>query len=254
MMIFISCAKTMTAHTAIQPPFMVNPEFEEQAKQHVLSLMQWDVDEIARMFKVNIKLASQNVLRYQDFFSPQNKGIPALLAYTGIVFKRIFPKDFTPEDFLYAQDHLRISSFLYGLLRPLDAIRNYRLEGDVKLPEYDGLTLFAYWKPLLTDFFIRQIKAQGGVLVYLASAEMKDLFDWKKVEKEVRVITPEFYTLKNEKLSTIVIYTKMCRGEMTRYLLKNRIQNPEDLKQFQWEGFCFSEKYSADNQFVFVQQ
>ena len=105
--------------------------------------------------------------------------------------KRILPKDFTADDFRYAQEHLRITSFLYGLLRPLDGIRPYRLEGDVRLPEKGGITMFDYWKPLLTDYFIEEIKKRGGILVNLASGEMKDLFDWKRVESEVRVITPD---------------------------------------------------------------
>ena len=128
------------------------------------------------------------------------KNFPALLSYTGMVFKRIHPADFTPEDFSYAQKHLLISSFLYGLLRPLDLIRNYRMEGYVKLPELGGVTVFDYWKPLLTDLFISEIKRSGGVLVNLASGEMKDLFDWKRVCQEVRVITPEFYALKKRQV------------------------------------------------------
>ena len=103
----------------------------------------------------------------------------------GAVFKRILPKDFSAEDFRYAQEHLRITSFLYGLLRPLDGIKPYRLEGDVRLPEKGGISMFDYWKPLLTDYFIEEIKNCGGVLINLASAEMKDLFDWKRVEQEV---------------------------------------------------------------------
>lgn len=80
--------------------------------------------------------------------------MPAVCAYTGAVFKRILPKDFSAEDFRYAQEHLRITSFLYGLLRPLDGIKPYRLEGDVRLPEKGGISMFDYWKPLLTDYFI----------------------------------------------------------------------------------------------------
>ena len=94
------------------------------------------------------------------------------------------------------QEQRRITAFLYGLLRPLDGIKPYRLEGDVRLPEKGGISMFDYWKPLLTDYFIEEIKNCGGVLINLASAEMKDLFDWKRVEQEVRVITPEFQVWK----------------------------------------------------------
>ena len=173
--------------------------------------------------------------------------MPAVCAYTGTVFKRILPKDFSAEDFRYAQEHLRITSFLYGLLRPLDGIKPYRLEGDVRLPEKGGISMFDYWKPLLTDYFIEEIKNCGGVLINLASAEMKDLFDWKQVEQEVRVITPEFQVWKAGQPKTVVIYAKMCRGEMTRFIVKNRLECPEELKSFSWEGFVWDEIRSTEN-------
>ena len=204
------------------------------------------------MLRVNAKIAAENYIRYQDFCSEDNLLVPAIGAYTGAVFKRIAPKDFTTDDFLFAQEHLRITSFLYGLLRPLDGIRPYRLEGDVRLPENGGVTMFDYWKPLLTDVFIEDVKRQDGVLLNLASAEMKDLFDWKRVEREVRVITPEFRVWKGDKPATVVIYAKMCRGEMTRFFIKNRITHPEQLKSFSWEGFTFDEGRSTDHQWWFI--
>ncbi len=147
---------------------------------------------------------------------------------------------------------MRITSFLYGLLRPLDGIKPYRMEGDIRLPERGGMTMFDYWKPLLTDYFIANIKRQGGILVNLASGEMRDLFNWKRVEEEVRVITPEFQVWKGGQLKTIVIYAKMCRGEMLRYIIKNRIENPEDLKAFTWEGFAYDEGRSTDEHLQFT--
>ena len=112
--------------------------------------------------------------------------------------------------------------------------------------------MFSYWRSRLTDTFIQDIKQAGGILCNLASDEMKSLFDWKRVEKEVRVVTPEFHVWKNGKLATVVIYTKMSRGEMTRFILKNRIENPEDLKGFSWEGFEFDEALSDERRFVFI--
>ena len=156
------------------------------------------------------------------------------------------------DDFEYAQEHLRLTSFCYGLLRPLDTIRSYRLEGDVVLPELGNQTMFSYWQSRLTDVFIEDIKKAGGVLCNLASDEMKGLFDWKRVEKEVRVITPEFQVWKNGKLASIVIYIKMSRGEMTRFILKNKIENPEELKKFSWEGFEFNASLSDEKKFVFT--
>lgn len=252
MMTFISCAKTMTGKSKQQVPFTTHPAFENHANENAMHLSQFTVEELEHLLKINHKLASENYLRYQNFHSADNKPLPALLSYTGIVFKRINPKDFTLEELAYAQEHLRITSFLYGLLRPLDAIKNYRLEGDVRLPENGNLSMFDYWKPLLTEYFIKEIKEKNGTLVNLASAEMKDLFDWKRISQEVRVVTPEFLVHKNGKLTTVVIYAKMCRGEMTRYILKNRIENPEDLKGFEWEGFTYNEQESTPERMVFT--
>lgn len=251
MMTFISCAKTMTERTKVQTPATDTPLFQTEATQNALDMSQFSADELGRKLRVNNKIAAENYLRFQDFFSESNRPLPALLAYTGIVYKRINPQDFTAEDFLYAQDHLRITSFLYGLLRPLDLIKNYRMEGDIKLPERGGISMFDYWKPILTERFIDAIKAQGGILVNLASGEMKDLFDWKRIEQEVRVITPEFQVWKKGKLTTVVVYAKMCRGEMVRYILKNRIENTEELKAFQWEGFSFDAERSTDAHYLF---
>ena len=252
MMTFISCAKTMTARSKTPYPETSTPHFLKEAHENALYMTQFTAEELAQMLKVNPKLAAENYLRYHEFLSPETPALPALLAYTGIVFKRIHPADFTAEDFRYAQQHLLITSFLYGLLRPLDSIQNYRLEGSVRLPEHERKTMFEYWRPLLTDYFIDAIRQQGGILVPLASAEMKNLFDWTRVTQEVRVITPDFYTYKGGRLSTVVVYAKMCRGEMTRFILKNRIENPEDLKTFEWEGYRFNPRESHDDHWVFT--
>ncbi|AVM53740.1 hypothetical protein JN06_00305 [Bacteroides zoogleoformans] len=252
MLSFISCAKTMTSDSSVVVPRVTVPRFEAEALLNALELSQYSVSELARLLRVNGKIAAENNLRFHDFCSEDNRPVPAICAYTGAVFKHILPEEFTADDFGYAQDHLLITSFLYGLLRPLDGIRLYRLEGDVRLPGKGGISMFDYWKPLLTDYFIAAIKRQGGVLVYLASNEMKDLFDWKRVEQEVRVVTLDFQVIKGGELKTIVIYVKMCRGEMVRHIIKNRINRPEELKTFTWEGFALDEDRSTENHLQFV--
>ena len=252
MLTFISCAKTMAVRLNKKMPEMTVPRYQNEAIQNALDMAQFSTDELEQSLKINTKLAAENQMRYHDFFSEDNRPLPAIYAYTGAVYKRILPDDFSVDDFLFAQDHLRITSFLYGLLRPLDGIKPYRLEGDVRLPERGGVTMFDFWKPLLTDWFIDSIKQQGGVLLNLASGEMKSLFDWHRVEKEVRIVTPEFQIWKGGKLKTIVIYTKMCRGEMVRFVLKNCVESPDLLRTFSWEGFKIDESRSTDNQLLFT--
>lgn len=252
MLAFISCAKTMAARCGQNVPESTLPIFGQEALETVLELAQYSAAELGLMLRVNDKIAAENCLRYRDFCSKATSAMPALCAYTGAVFKRIAPADFTAEDFLFAQHHLLITSFLYGLLRPLDLIKPYRLEGDVCLPGKGSITMFDYWKPRLTDFFIHAVREKGGVLLNLASGEMKDLFDWQRVEREVHVITPEFQVWKNGRLKTVTVYAKMCRGEMVRYFIKHRIDAPDALRDFVWEGFQLDESRSTDRHWLYT--
>jgi cytoplasmic iron level regulating protein YaaA (DUF328/UPF0246 family) len=135
------------------------------------------------------------------------------------------------------------------MLRPLDKISLYRMEGNI---EYNGDTIFNFWKPRLTDLLIDSVKADDGILVNLASEEMKSLFDWKRVSAEVKVIEPEFMVQKNGKLKTIVVYAKSCRGAMTRFIIKNRPTQPAELQSFEYEGFHFTAEYGDEMHPYFV--
>jgi len=236
----------------VKYPFSSLPRFAQEASQIALYMTQFSVEELEHLLGVNAKIAVENFRRYQEFHSETTLSAPALYSYTGIVFKRLAPRAFSEEELHYVQDHLRITSFCYGLLRPMDRIRLYRLEGDVSIPELGGQTLFSYWKTRLTDLFIEDIKHAGGVLCNLASGEMKGLFDWKRIEREVTVVTPEFRVWKDGKLKTIVIYAKMNRGEMARYILKNRIEDPKQLCSYSWEGFEYQEDLSDGKTLVFT--
>ena len=252
MLILLSCAKTMSATSKTVVPYTSLPQFQNHADEIAMQMTQYSIEDLERLLRVNSKIAVENYKRYQDFHSKESAHLlPALLAYTGIVFKRLNPKDFTADDFDYAQSHLRLTSFCYGLLRPLDMIRPYRLEGNMKLPGMDGQTLFTYWRTYLTDALITDVGQSGGVLCNLASDEMKGLFDWQRVEDSVKIVTPEFPVIKNGKRTTIVIYTKMMRGEMTRFILKNRICDIDGLKSFEHEGFQYDEVLSSEFSPVF---
>ena len=125
-------------------------------------------------------------------------------------------KDFTDADFRFAQSHLLILSFLYGMLRPLDMIHPYRLEGKVKLEAAGGKNLFTYWKDKLTDLLIRRVQKDDGILLHLATEEFEHLFNWKRVVKEVHVIKPYFYVDKGNEYKIVSMYAKGCRGAMAR--------------------------------------
>lgn len=242
----------MAEKTSMITPPVTKPKFIHQAKEIAMMCNTLSKEELGKALHVTNKLAAQAYKRFQSFPTDETLPLPALTSYTGIVFKHIKPNDFTYEDWYFAQQHLLITSFLYGLLRPLDLIKPYRLEGNIRLPGFDEQSLFTYWKPILTETFIKRIKKEGGILINLASAEMKDLFEWKRVNQEVQVITPEFYQLHEGKPKATVIYTKICRGEMTRYIIKNHINSPEGLKDFKWEGYCYSPEFSQENRLSFI--
>lgn len=209
----------MAENNPAEIPRTTLPRYAREAAELALQLATLSTEELERMLRTNRQIAATNRRRYRQFHGEE--ALPALLAYTGVVFRHIAPERFTPGDFEYAQQHLNITSFLYGLLRPLDAIRRYRLEGDAVLPGHDDQTMFGYWQGRLTEAFLEKIHADDGILVNLASSEMKRLFDWKRIRREARIITPEFRIREGDRLKTIVVYTKMCRGEMTRHLIRN---------------------------------
>ena len=240
MQILIGCAKIMTGCAPSDISFATEPTFQSQANDNAMQMLNYSVEELCEMLHINRDMALENWKRFRSFHDNSIRQ-PAAFCYDGMVYQRLAPETLSDSELRYANDHLMISSFLYGILRPLDIINKYRLEGNVILPNNNSKSMFDFWKPILTDWFINKIKADDGILIYLASDEMRNLFDWKRVKSEVKVITPTFKVDKNGKLKTIVIYTKMCRGAMARYIIKNRITNIDALKSFEYEGFSIDD-------------
>ena len=240
MQILIGCAKIMTGCAPSDISFATEPTFQSQANDNAMQMLNYSVEELCEMLHINRDMALENWKRFRSFHDNSIRQ-PAAFCYDGMVYQRLAPETLSDSELRYANDHLMISSFLYGILRPLDMINKYRLEGNIILPNNNSKSMFDFWKPILTDWFINKIKADDGIQIYLASDEMRNLFDWKRVKKEVKVITPSFKVDKNGKLKTIVIYTKMCRGAMARYIIKNRITNIDELKSFEYEGFSIDD-------------
>ncbi len=241
-----------SAAAALSAAPVTRPRFAAEASELALTAAALSVEELAALLRVDRRIAAACALRYRRFHDAETPSTPAIAAYAGIVFKRIAAHDFSDAELAFAQERINIVSFLYGLLRPLDGVRPYRMEGDARLLAADDRTLFAYWRPMLTDELIARTKADDGVLVDLASAEMKRMFDWRRVCREVRVVTPEFRVAAGERLRTVTVYAKMCRGEMTRYAVKHRLDDPEGLKAFAWEGFRFDAARSEGDRWMFV--
>jgi cytoplasmic iron level regulating protein YaaA (DUF328/UPF0246 family) len=128
------------------------------------------------------------------------------------------------------------------------------MEGNVKLPSGEGQNLFGFWKNRLTDILIEAVKADGGTLVHLATEEYQHLFDWQRVRKEVRIVQPLFYVRKGTELKIQAVWAKTCRGAMTRFIIENRIDNPEDLCAFGYEGFTYEPSLGEPDYPHFIKQ
>ncbi|MDD4514088.1 peroxide stress protein YaaA [Massilibacteroides sp.] len=253
MLILLSPAKTMSGTSKTNAPAITVPFFQNEANEIAVNMAQFSIKELETKLKLSPKLALESFQRFQEFYSPDTPSLQAILAYTGVVFKHINPQDFQTEDFLFAQDHLRFVSICYGVLRPFDGIKPYRMEYDIRLPELGTGNMYAYWRERQTTHLIEEVKKTGGILFNLASMDVQPAFDWKKVEESVRVITPDFKVVKNGKAKTVVIYAKMARGQMTRHIIKNKIIDPEQLKGFSWEGYHYMDEESDENHWTFLQ-
>ena len=214
------------------------PRFQSEAKSFARDMAQYSAETIAEILSCSQQIAVQNRLRYMRFFDEVSK-LPAILAYHGQAYKHLRAETMNVNDLNYAQGKLWITSFFYGLLRPLDAILPYRMEGNVELPSGDGQNLFGFWKSRLTDILIDAVKSDNGILVHLATEEYQHLFDWHRVRKEVQIIQPLFYVRKGDSLKMQAVWAKTCRGAMTRFIIENRIDKPDDLNAFSYEGFTY---------------
>lgn len=252
MLILLSPAKTMDALPGKNDPAGTSPFFQEDALFIASHLSEYSREQLQILLQISNKLTDINYKRYQQFTSSYASARPAILAYTGTVFKHLRPETFSPEDYQYAQRHIRIISTLYGLLRPLDLIQAYRLAFKLKIKNIEEKDLYEYWRPKLTAPLIESIQKSGDILINLASLDIQGALDMKRLEKEVRVVTPEFKELRNGKYETIRTYAKMARGEMTRYILLNRLNKPEELQGFQWDGFRYNAELSDTHRYIFT--
>lgn len=257
MQILLSCAKTMATKfpaylKGVHSDLWTAPQWEEQAHDMIHELVGHTASEFEEMLHVNGSIAVQNVHRYQAFFNGDALTYPAVSGYTGIVFKQLGVSEWNEDLWTIAAQHLNITSFLYGLLRPTDLIHPYRLEGDVSLQAHTEKNLFYFWRTYLTDALIERVKADDGVLVFLASNEMRGLFDWKRVTDEVKVLSPEFLVDKAGRWKQVVVYTKMARGQMSLFLFnrlmaeKGTLSVGDEVRTFSWEGYRYSEAITAE--------
>ena len=252
MQIILASAKIMHDKLKSMPNIdMASPQFQNEAAAFARDMASYPIETIAEMLGCGHAIATQNKLRFMHHLEGVAT-MPAILAYHGQAYKHLKAETLTTEQLNFSQQHLWIMSFLYGMLRPLDGILPYRMEGNVELPSGEGKNMFGFWKSRLTDVLIDSIKADDGVLIHLATEEFQHLLDWQRVIKEVRIVQPMFYVKKGDSLKMQAVWAKTCRGAMTRFIIENRINDPSLLQGGSYEGFHFDPNLGDENHPHFV--
>ncbi len=229
------------------------PQYLDVAEKLVNKLSRLSRQDLQELLSINDNLTDLNYNRYKNWVPAKTveEGRHAVLSYDGDVYKGLSALSLNMEDLNFAQKKLRILSGLYGILRPLDLIAPYRLEMSTKIGLNNKKDLYQLWTEKITQSLNEALKGdRHKVVLNLASQEYVKAIDTKNLNGQV--ITPVFKELKGEEYRTFFVFVKRARGMMTRYFLKNKITNPEELKNFNVDGYAFAESLSDENSWVFT--
>jgi hypothetical protein len=255
MLVVVSPAKNLDYDSLLTTQKHSQPALLDHSQILIDRCKQLSPANISSLMGISDKLAGLNAARFGEWQQPftTDNARPALLAFNGDVYTGIDAKTLTEQNFDYAQQHLRILSGLYGLLKPLDLMQAYRLEMGSKLDNERGANLYQFWGDIITEALNTALAEQGdNILVNLASNEY-----FKSVKKKSftgDIITPAFKDWKNGQYKIISFFAKKARGLMARYIIENQINQPEDLKGFDVAGYQFSGEFSQGNEWVFTRK
>ena len=244
MKIILSPAKKMNVNLDILE-YNRLPEFLEQTEEILAWLKSKTHEELQKLWGCNDKIAKQNFERLAHM-NLRKQLTPAVLSYEGIAYQYMAPAVFEGDHFDYIQDHLRILSAFYGVLRPLDGVTPYRLEMQAKASIGGQKDLYAFWGRRLYDAVIDESR----IIINLASREYFKCIE-KYLTNEDRFITITFCEKSQDKLVTKGTYAKMARGEMVRFMAENRIEDPVQIQRFDRLGYVFRDRLSSETEYVF---
>lgn len=254
MLALISPAKKLLSFSQPYPEATTEPQFMPNTAELIRIMKVKTAAEIGRLMELSAPLAQLNYDRYQQFKINNvsiNHAYPALFLFQGDVYQGMDAKSLTQEELVFAQQHVAILSGLYGLLRPLDSIQAYRLEMGVRLANPKGANLYDFWQQCLTQHINRELASHSNPwLINLASSEYFKVIDEKKLEHPL--LTINFYENKNKQIKMIGVYAKKARGVMARYLIQNRIDTVEQIKEFSELGYYFNESSSSPQHLDFI--
>ena len=255
MIAIISPAKSLDFSRETFTRTASQPVFQDEAQVLVDVLKKYSPGKLAKLMRINPKLAQLNFERYQEWQLPftETNAKQAIYAFRGDVFLGIDAPGFKQEDISFAQDHLRILSGLYGLLRPLDLIQPYRLEMSTSLTFRRIKSLYQFWGSKIAIALKEEVLAsKEAVLINLASQEYYKVLD--EYFRDVNVITPVFKEFKNGQYKFIHVFGKKARGLMTRFIIDRKIDRAEELKLFDYAGYYYNDLLSSGNEWVFTRR
>ncbi|WP_027631778.1 peroxide stress protein YaaA [Clostridium hydrogeniformans] len=253
MIAIISPAKTLEYDKKVYTDISLEPHFKKESEEIAHILKGYSPEDISSLMKLSEKLSELNFYRFQKFGMNDNERRQSLIVFSGDVYKGINVMDFKEEDFIFAKDHLRILSGIYGILNPLDNIEPYRLEMGTKLKNPKGKDLYDFWKEKSTAFMREELKNhKEKILLNLASEEYSKSIDFNNLGKDTKVVNVAFKEFRNGSYKIIALYAKRARGLMSRYIIKNKIDKLEDIKGFNEEDYKFNEELSSKNTLVFT--
>ena len=248
MLVVVSPAKKMD----MDPVDGVNPTrpaFQAAADELAEVARGLSVGDLQKLMNISENLARLNADRFGDFGKMEEK--PAALAFAGDTYQGLEAGSLEADEMVWAQDHLRILSGLYGVLRPLDAIQAYRLEMGSRLKTDHGKSLYDYWGDRISKALNAQAEAvDSDILVNCASQEYFGAVDPGALN--LRVITPVFMEEKAGTPKIVSFYAKRARGAMARYMIQHRLSDPEALKDFDSGGYRFNSELSKGDNWVFL--
>jgi len=255
MLTVISPAKTLDFDTSTVTDVYTQPAHLTQSRKLVRRLRELSAADISKLMSVSDGLAELNQQRFKQWktpFKPENAR-QALFAFKGDVYIGLDAYSMNPEAVNFAQDHLRILSGLYGLLRPLDLMQAYRLEMGSRLDTEQGKNLYQFWDDRITKSLNQELRhADSKTLINLASGEYFKSIKSKSLRAEI--ITPVFKDYNKGNYQVIGFFAKKARGMMARYLIDNRIDEPTALKEFDREGYSYNAALSDDHEWVFTRR
>ena len=252
MLALVSPAKKMDFKELNRPLLHTSPDFFSDTTKLVKSAQKLSQLEIQTLMNLSDSLSELNFQRFKAFKSKQNQANSkqAAMAFAGDTYVGLNPATLSDINLSYAQDHLRILSGLYGLLRPLDLIQPYRLEMSRRLQNERGNNLYEFWGDKIAKQ-INKITAthQNSTIINLASNEYFKAAKQKLIKSPI--VTPVFKEIKDGKANVIGFLAKKARGTMARYIIQNQVETPEKLKLFSEDRYKFQKDKSDETTWVF---